>query len=308
VTGPQFLISRFSALGDTVCCLPVASALKSSFPDCTIDWLVDRRFSDVVECCSAVDRVIACWQTLYTVGYAARYELALDLQGLFKSAWPIFWCRADRKLGYHWQREGSWLASAQVKPDPSSLHVVDQYVDVARAAGATADRAEFRLAAPAEDVSRMRERVGDATNLVVINPGAGWVTKRWPAESFAVVCDELARLGATPVLVGGKAPADREAAGELVGQCSSKPISLVGETNIKELIALIGLAKAHLGGDTGSSHIAAALGVPAIGLYSITNPVRSCPYGQIDRCHYDPRGLSSIQPGPVVESIRQVLS
>ena len=61
-----------------------------------------------------------------------------------------------------------------------------------------------------------------------------------------------------------------------------------GKANIEpvtaEVALKLGRAAAHVGGDTGSTHIAAALDKPAVGLYSITRPQRSCPYGQIDRC------------------------
>jgi len=67
------------------------------------------------------------------------------------------------------------------------------------------------------------------------------------------------------------------------------------------------LAVAHVGGDTGSTHIAAALGIPAVGLYSITRPVRSCPYGQIERCLYEPRGLKYILPDQVFPQLELVL-
>jgi ADP-heptose:LPS heptosyltransferase len=72
------------------------------------------------------------------------------------------------------------------------------------------------------------------------------------------------------------------------------------------LVALVALAKAHVGGDTGSSHLAAALGIPAIGLYAITRPKRSCPYGQIERCLYEPSGLAGISTASVLAKLREV--
>ena len=105
-------------------------------------------------------------------------------------------------------------------------------------------------------------------------------------------------------MIGGPGVSDKEAAGEVIASCTSKPVEMLGQTSVRELIALISMANAHVGGDTGSTHIAAALGVPAVGLYSITRPQRSCPYGQIERCHYDPSGLAAIQPEQVLEAVR----
>lgn len=330
---PRFLISRLSSLGDVVCCLPVASALKAGHSGCHVSWVVDPRFASVVRCCGAVDEVIeaspglrpSTWPTI-----EGEFDAALDMQGLLKSALPVARSRAKQKLGYHWQREGAWLFSQRVIPDPSSFHIVDQYVDAARAAGGLAEGASFDLVASKASVLSIQAKIGgssgrtntetqrhkdtrgldDAGGLrfVVVNPGGGWATKRWPSQSFARVIDGLARHGIECVMIGGSGPEDRAVADEVLAAATSHPINLVGQTSIEELIALIGLSAAHIGGDTGSTHIAAALGIPAIGLYSITRPRRSCPYGQIERCHYDPEGIDRIAPeevlGTVLDSIK----
>ncbi|AIE84252.1 glycosyltransferase family 9 protein [Fimbriimonas ginsengisoli] len=307
----RFLISRLSALGDTVCSLPAAAALKKTFPECHITWTVDPRFAGIVECCTAVDEVLRVKPSLRSIPvYDHAFDAALDLQGLLKSALCIARAKADRKVGYHWQREGAALFSEKILPDPSSFHVVDQYVDVARALGAECHRADFALKPKEEDILSVRRKLkerGVVGRIMVVNAGAGWATKRWPAEHFARVIDAVQAEGVQAVLVGGKAKADRAAAAEVVARCATAPADLLGETNVSELVALIRLASVHLGGDTGSTHIAAALDTPAVGLYSITRPRRSCPYGQIDRCHYDPSGLANIQPNAVLETIRGIL-
>lgn len=354
----RVLISRYSALGDTVCTLPVAVSLKAMFPDCHVTWVVDPRFAGVVECCEAVDEVMVHRPKLGRwPKFPARFDLALDMQGLLKSAIPVALSRAKVKLGYHWQREGSALVSRRVLPDPSSFHIVDQYVDVARAAVASIEpmgqehakpaerspvfasfvtrresksprettesalttngtgsietgRARFGLVPKQEDILAARLKLkqkGIGGRFVAVNPGAGWATKRWPAAHFGRLIDALADRGMPSVLIGGNGKADQAAAQEVTAAAQNPPASLLGETSVRELVALIRLASAHVGGDTGSTHIAAALDVGAIGLYSITRPERSCPYGQIDRCHYDPRGLSFIEPEAVIETVFRTL-
>ena len=81
----------------------------------------------------------------------------------------------------------------------------------------------------------------------------------------------------------------------------------MGETSVRELVALVRLASVHVGGDTGSTHLAAALDVPAVGLYGLTRPERSCPYGGIARCHHDPRGRRGIEVEPVWQTVRAAL-
>lgn len=304
------MISRLSALGDVVCTLPAASALKAAFPDSHITWIVDTRFAGIVECCPIVDEKIVVRPKLKPSTWPkveGEFDAALDMQGLFKSGIAVARAKASAKLGYHWQREAAWLFTSRVLPDPTSNHVVDQYVDVARAVGGVADRAEFNLVPKPEDSEAVRGRLAEAGvegGYVVINPGAGWVTKRWPPRHFANLIDRVhAATSLRCVLIGGKGKVEEDGASEVISLCKQPPVSLVGKTSVRELVALISDCQGHLGGDTGSTHIAAALNKPAVGLYSITRPQRSCPYGQASRCHYHPDGLSFIQPESVFETL-----
>ncbi|HRJ27284.1 MAG TPA: glycosyltransferase family 9 protein [Fimbriimonadaceae bacterium] len=310
----KFLICRLSSMGDVVCTLPVASALKTLGPDVEVTWAVDPRFSAPVRCCSAVDHVVEIkpkisLQFLRQVReiLPGPFEAALDLQGLLKSASVVARVSASTKLSYHWQREGAGLFIPKVLPDPTSLHVVDQYVDVARALGAEVQRAQFDLHPDPDDLSKWRSRLDPLGEFVVLNAGAAWAIKRWPPESFAFLAQRLAERGIAAVFIGSKAQEDRDAFESVVQAGASKAISLIGETSIRELIAVISLARAHVGGDTGSTHIAAALGVPAVGLYSNNRPERTCPYGQRDRCHFHPESLAKIAPEPVWETLSEVL-
>jgi heptosyltransferase I len=306
----RFLISRLSSLGDVVCSLPAAGALKRAFPESSVVWAVDPRFAGIVRSCRFVDEVVEVKPSFKKETwpvFEGEFDAALDLQGLLKSALVLKGAKSKTKVGYHWQREGAWLFSERVIPDPSSFHVVDQYVDVARAVGGDADIAEFGLQPTPEAVESIRPKIPQDAPFVVLNGGAGWVTKRWPPERFSSLIDSLDAIGYRSALIGGRTDDDQQVGKAIEEAAKSKPVNLIGQTSILELVALLSLAKGHVGGDTGSSHLAAGLGIPAIGLYSITKPVRSCPYGQIDRCHYDARGLAHIEPDQVLSSLREAM-
>jgi len=283
----RILIVRLSALGDVVCTLPVASALRETYPESEIVWIADRRFAGIAECCSAINQVVVAprgvAESRDLMSRLGRFDLALDMQGLLKSGILVGAADAEEKLGYHWQREGSWLFSSRVKPDPTSIHIVDQYVDVARAAGANTDHAVFGLFPREEDLVAVRSklssaRVDSARPIVILNAGAGWSTKRWPAAHFGSLATALTNAGAQPVFIG--TDADRMAFEEVRAH-SEHAIDFLGQTSVRELVALCSLAELHVAGDTGSTHLAAALGKPCIGLYTLTRPERSCPYGQL---------------------------
>jgi ADP-heptose:LPS heptosyltransferase len=174
-------------------------------------------------------------------------------------------------------------------------------VDVVRAYGAECERAEFSLTPDPADVSRVRSLMPGG-EIVVCNAGAGWASKRWPAAHFASLANALHAEGKRVAFIG--AESDRGVFEEVKRAGATNAFDLVGRTSVKELVALISIARAHVGGDTGSTHIAAALGVPAVGLYSITRPERSCPYGQRHNTLYDPGGLGNIAPEQVLERLR----
>lgn len=307
----RFLIARLSAMGDVVCTLPAAVALKRQFPESEIVWAVDPRFSAIARRCSAVDTVVEVKPSFHPrtwPRFEGEFDAAFDLQGLTKSGLCLVHAKAKQKLAYHWCREAARFFSQPVLPDPTSLHIVDQYVDVVRAFGVEADQAEFGLRPTEEDLSSAAELLRTTESFVILNGGAGWVTKRWAPQSFGKLADFLKTRGQTAVLIGGRAPADLAVADEIVASTKAPILNLVGKTSMGALVALIYRAKAHVGGDTGSTHIAAALGVPAVGLYGLTRPQRSCPYGQIDRCIHNPAGLSRIGVDDVIVKVEEAIA
>lgn len=296
----RVLIVRLSALGDVVCTLPVASAIKSWRPSAEVVWLVDKAFAAIPQACRNVDRVEVRPKKLAELrsllAGLGEFDHVLDMQGLLKSGAAAALAKGKDKRGYHWQREGSWLFTSAVRPDPTSIHVVDQYVDVARSLGADVHCADFALTPAPEAVASVQEKLSaagrdPARRLILMNAGAGWSTKRWSPAGFAQVARETAEAGAQACFLG--APSDREVLQEVLACQPGEVLDMVGKTSIAELIALVSLANAHLAGDTGSTHLAAALGVKAYGVYTLTRPERSCPYGQIHRCRsLDPSEVS----------------
>lgn len=317
------LIVRMSSLGDVVCTLPVAGFIRRAFPSAKVSWAVDPRFAPIVECCSHVHEVIATKVSPLSQSRRAvhrPFDAVVEMQGLAKSAWLALSAQSKVKLGYHWQREGAWLVSEKVLPDPTSLHVVDQYVDVARElvhrfGGVEVDSNDnlFGLKPTQKDLESVKSKLqecGVTGPFAVLNPGGAWATKQWKPESFAQVAKRLEAKGFQSVTIGSKSPSELAALEILKGeakQIGTSPVSMLGQTSIGELIALISLGQLHLGGDTGSTHIAAALGIPAIGLYSITKPERSCPYRQRSHCLYHPKRLDYITVDEVLDKINEVL-
>jgi len=166
------------------------------------------------------------------------------------------------------------------------MHAVDRYLLTAKYLGADPGEvkpSEFSL--PHDTQAEMRVEVLLAAagvqagaTLVAMNPSARWDTKRWPSESFAAVGDRLQQDEATRVvLIGGRD--ERPVGKQVMRAMQTAPIDLMGQTTLKELIALLRRARLLVTNDSGPMHLAAAVGTPVIALFGPTDPARTGPYG-----------------------------
>ena len=217
----RILFIKPSSLGDIVHALPTLAALRRRFPQAHIAWLVKRQWAGLLERVEGLDRVwavgpgIAGWLSEIPRLHAERFDLAVDLQGLFRSACLARLAGCPERVGFANGREGSpWFYTHQVAVPTPEMHAVDRYLLAAEALGAARPEApqfQFKMApADREQVSAVLSRAGvrDGSPWVAMNVSARWPTKRWPEEYFAAVAGRLHQEGAGPVvLIGG--PDDR---------------------------------------------------------------------------------------------------
>jgi heptosyltransferase-1 len=299
------LVVKMSAIGDVIHALPVSYALKETFPDCHLTWVVENSCRDLVTHNPYIDEVIAFpkqnFRSLQGLIHnlpplkqqltARCYDVALDLQGLFKSAVIVYLSQAKQTLGFCNMRELSSLVSPPVCGPHQQGHIVERYLDVARALGCTVNEVRFPLQIMADEATQARHIARHAGLVldkpyVVLAPGANWANKRWPPAYFAEVCSKLAELQVTPVLIG--AAGDRLLAEAITTHRAVPLVDLTGRTSLMELAAIIQHCQAFVGGDTGPLHLAAALGRPVVGLYGPTDTNRNGPYGKRHFVHTIP--------------------
>jgi len=299
----RVLIVKLSAIGDVVHALPVSAALGDTFPHLEITWIVEPMAAPMVQgnpylkevivlpaewrqsrlSLSSLRRLLALRRDLRS----RRFDIALDLQGLSKSALVAWASGAPYRYGYDWMRELAPLLVTRVPRHPQSVHIVDQFLDVARFLGAPVSKVRFPLHIPDDEEARARELllevgVAEEQPFIIVNPSeGGGGHKGWGAERFAALLDALARDPGLPIVLVGS-QGDLEVAETIRSKAACPPASLVGRTNLKQLAALLRRATLHLCGDTGSAHIAAALGTRVVSIFGRSNPARLAPYGQAD--------------------------
>ncbi len=301
--GRRILIVRLSALGDIVHAVPVLNALRRQDPQVEVDWLVEERYADVLGLVDGLRRRVlvraaARGGSADTVrfpggaGYLSavrylrqqRYDAALDLQGLIKSA---VWARmsgARRVIGFappHLrERQARWLYGETVVP-PAPAHVIRKNLAMAAHLGADADAIDLRLHAEAEpDVRAAVAAAAGGEWYAVLNPGAAWPNKRWPPERFGALASVLFRRhGLVSLVTWG--PSERDLADTIV-RASEGAARLAPPTSVADLAALMAGAALVVSGDTGPLHIAAAMGAPIVGLFGPTWPERNGPWAPDD--------------------------
>jgi heptosyltransferase-2 len=154
--------------------------------------------------------------------------------------------------------------AASASPQPASS-----------AGSSTRNASPGTLEAARQLLSDAAGRALDAFTAVI--PGARWDAKRWRADRFGELINRLHAVGDSPVvLLGG--PDDREFAAAIRAATQVPVVDLVGRTSLRELAALIALAKRVICHDSGPMHIAAALNKPIVALFGPTNPARTGPY------------------------------
>ncbi|NOY54249.1 MAG: lipopolysaccharide heptosyltransferase I [Deltaproteobacteria bacterium] len=301
----KFLILKPSSLGDVIHAFPVVSSISAHVPGAVIDWVVRPEYAELVQAHPAVRRVFlfernrwSKWsRSLRTASEAAglvrslrreRYDVALDLQGLFRSALIAFLSGAAERTGFANAREGApFFYHRRVAVPEEAIHAVDRYGLVLKAIGI-----DGPLAGPGLRISpEVEALVGEllaaegaksGVPLVVLNPNARWETKKWLSERFAELADRLVQsLGAVVVLVGS--PGDASGVAGIVSQVKGRVVNLAGRTSLLQLAALLKRADLMVTCDSGPMHLAAAMGTKVVALFGPTDPVRTGPYGEDHR-------------------------
>lgn len=285
----SILLVRLSALGDCIHAVPVAWALREAFPAARIGWAIQPGPRQLLGEHPAIDRFhLITRRGPLRARLAAlaelrdsRYQVAIDLQGLAKSALVTRASGAPRRIGWARgdSRELSWLALTEpVAVEPAIRHVVDRNLALLRPLGI--DRPPVRFELPLEPPARARihawlaERDLAPRRFVVLNPGTTWVTKTWPTPSWIALARGLVASGASIVVSWGTA-AERAVASEIA---VASGCQLAPPTSLPELSALLAAARLVVAGDTGPLHLAVAHGIATVGLYGATDPARTGPW------------------------------
>ena len=300
----RILLIKPSSLGDVILALPILDGLRRRYPSAHIAWLVANPFVELIDPHPALDEVIPfdrkrfgrlgrSWRvTVEFVRFIAslrrrRFDLVVDLQGLFRSGFFARACGAGVRIGPSKGREAAWIFYTHRFPVATlESHSLTRMWAASELLGFGDAPMTFRLPITDDDRSCAMQLLTDAgidmdRGYAVVCPEARWPTKVWPADRFGAVIDRLAEARALPAVLVGSASAG-EICRAVAAAAASGPINLAGKTTLRQAAALIERARLVLTHDSGPMHMADALGRPLVALIGPTNPVRTGPYSQPD--------------------------
>lgn len=288
----RFFVVRLSSIGDIVHTLPAVAALGRAHPQAEIHWAVENRFAELLRGNPFVSRVIKLdtlgWRKNPTSGKAMSeimqgfaalreypYDAAIDFQGLIKSAIFARLSHSQERIGLAWGslREplASLLYTQRVSPK-NCKHIIEINLSLVEALGARASKWEFPLPDQPQDretVQAKLERLG-TKEFVIVNPGGGWKSKRWPPANYAEMIAALASQMPFDFLVTGS-PQEEGVAREIIA-LANVPRAKWFSSTLLQFVALGRRARLLIGGDTGPLHLAAAVGTPIVALFNANDP------------------------------------
>ena len=299
----KILILKPSSLGDVIQAMPVLRLLRRAHPKAEIYWWIDSRFAPLLEGDTDLDWVIPWerrgwdslkrWRKLWEeVRFlrAQQFDLVIDLQSLARSGAFAWLANGKFLVGLDEVREGArGFYDLAVRRATYRTHAVDWYLSVLPKLGVPVHN-DFNWLPERPSVAaaiRAKWPVGDH-RWFILQPGARWLNKRWPAENFAALTRQLAAQ--LPeirfAILGG---ADDRALGEIIAAAApERCLNLCGEISLQEMIEWIRAAELMVSNDTGPMHVAAALGKPVVALLGPTEPYRTGPYGQVAEVLHQP--------------------
>ena len=296
----RILLIKPSSPGDIIHALPVLHGLRRRYPAARISWLVVTPFANLIEADAALSEVILFDRKRFgrlgrslrvTRDFAAfvrglrrrRFDLDIDLQGLFRSGFLARACGASVRVGFANARELAWVFyTDRISPADPDCHAADRNYAVAGLLGFADVPMDFGIAITDADrghVSGLLKQSGflPGQRYAVLVPGTRWETKRWPVERLGRLAGIIRQEHyLDSVLVGGAD--DVEEAERAVEASNGSAKNLCGRTTLRQLAALIDRAAIVVTADSTPMHLAAALHRPLVALFGPTNPRRTGPY------------------------------
>ena len=288
----KILVVKLSSIGDIVHTLPTLAAIRANLPDAEISWAVEKSSAEILRGNSLINNLIEVdtrslrggkiiENILLDAGKQVRelrqfkYDVALDFQGLLKSATIAKLSKAKRVYGFdkaNLRETASRFLLTETIEIPPQTHIIRKNLTLAEKSlnlEVPTENFEFPIFTGADHRAEAAKIINETgENFAILNPAGGWVTKLWHAEKFGQLADKLwAENGLISVV--STAPNEIELAQKVLQNSKSGKV-ILAQTSLKGFYELAKHARIYVGGDTGPTHLAVAAKTPIVGIFGPT--------------------------------------
>jgi len=342
----KLLIIKPSSLGDIANTMAIIPGLRKLFPESEVHWLANKGYVDFVKLCKPEKVLIfdrSSWKnakgllkafsnffSLCRQLRAEKYDIVLDLQGLFRSGWFALVTGAWQRIGFSGAREKATIFYNRLVDDNrKNAHAADCGLEFLKILGMDNPSAEWSWPDFAEIADPLHQKYGlQKNNYIDFIIGTRWETKEWLPEYFAETAIEILKNNPEiKIILNGTE--DQTPTAEYIktkiidaGINPDSVVILTGKIKLTELTALLSFSRMVLSSDTGPMHIAASLGTKIVALMGPTDPIRHGPYNQQQnaisvgmdcgpchkkKCPDNIDCMRNITPKMVLEKIRSII-
>lgn len=288
-TPPKHIcVLRLSAIGDICHTLPIIRTIQSHWPQTKITWIIGKAEYSLIKDISEIDFIIFDktkgfkeYLKIRTQLKQINFDVLLHMQMSLRSSIASLMIKAKIKVGFDRQRakDGQWLFTNNKIEHQPQQHVMNSLFGFSDFLGITDHKITWDIPIEDKDHLSAKKLLGNISKYILISPCSSKAYRNWNAAGYAAVTDYIKeKYHYDVVLTGGPSAIEQHYADEIIKLCKHKPLNLIGETNLKELLSIIEGAKCMISPDSGPAHMATAMATPVIGLYATTNPDRARPY------------------------------
>ena len=293
LTPDSICVIRLSALGDCCHALPIVKTLHESFQSTKITWIIGKTEFQLLEGIEDIEFIIFDKSNLLksliklsTQLRHRKFDILLHMHASMTANLVSCFVKATKKIGFDKERARDlqrFFCNETIAAKPRQ-HVMDGFFGFAEYLGIDSKQENWHLQIP-ESASAFAEKIIDHDKInCVISPCSSQrfgqkYNRSWSVESYISVIDHLIKTyNIQVILTGGASEIELNYGNQISQHFKSQVINLVNQTSLKELTALINKADFVICPDSGPAHIATAMKTKVIGLYAMSNPLRSGPY------------------------------
>lgn len=291
----KICLFRLSAIGDATHALTVVREIQAQAPDAEITWIIGRLEHKLMLGLEDVEFIefdkaegFAGFRNLRSQLKGRRFDVLLQMQVAFRANLVSTLINADRRIGYDKQRSKDFHGAVinERIAVGNRQHVLDAMQSFLVPIGLRPTRSpRWHIPLAGGDYALVEQYIDRHRKTLTICPVSSHKLRNWSVEGYASVADYAAeKYDMQILLTGGRSDFEREFNAAIESRMQTEPQNLTGKDTLKQLCALLEKSDLVLSPDTGPLHIAVAMGSDIIGLHAATNPYRSGPYNQAERC------------------------